>query len=181
MREVLLKTRKFDIERRTLVRPGGREVTRELVVHPGAVVLLPILDDGRIVMIRNVRHAAGQELLELPAGTREPNESAEATAFRELEEETGYRAERIAPMLEFYPSPGILTELMHVFVATGLRPSVQRLQGDEEIVVELHDPHELRRLVVDGHLRDGKTIAVLATYLLRANSTARPESREAAR
>src|SRR5262245_33553109 len=133
MRQLLLRTSKFDVERRKLVRPNGREVTREVVAHPGAVVLLPLLDDGRIVMIRNFRHAVDEELLELPAGTREPDESAETTALRELEEETGYRAARVEALFEFFPSPGVLTELMQVYVATRLMPTRQNLQGGEEI------------------------------------------------
>lgn len=168
MGQLLLRTSKFDVERRTLVRPSGRAVIRDVVVHPGAVVLLPLLDDGRIVMIRNFRHTVEEELLELPAGTRAPDESAEATARRELEEETGYAAARIEPMLEFYPSPGILTELMNVFVATGLTPTRQNLQGGEEITVELVEPRQVRDLLIAGQLRDGKTIAVLGTFLLRS-------------
>jgi len=106
MHQHLLTAHTFAVERRTFVRPGEATVTREIVVHPGAVVILPFLPDGRIVMIRNYRYTIEDELWELPAGTREPNETPIETARRELEEETGYRARTMTPQMEFYTSPG---------------------------------------------------------------------------
>lgn len=143
---------------------------REIVVHPGAVVILPILSDGRIVMVRQFRPAANAELLELPAGTREPDEAPIDTARRELEEETGYRAGRIEPFAEFFTSPGILTEKMHAFVATELHPVGQRLEAHERIEVAIMPMAELRRIMIHGDLRDGKTIAVLGLFLARAET-----------
>ena len=148
----------------------GREpILREVVVHPGAVVILPILDDGRIVMIRNHRISVDQELLELPAGTRETGESPIETAARELEEETGYRAGRLVPLIEFYTSPGLSTEWMHGFVATDLTPVGQRLEPGERIIVEAAPISEVRRRFVSGEFVDGKTIAVLGTYFARSD------------
>src|SRR5207249_563268 len=100
-----------------LVRDDGRPYRRDVVLHPGAVVILPLLDGGRVVLLRNHRHAVGRELWEVPAGTLEPPEPPEACAARELTEETGYRARKWTKLSEFYPSPGVLSEKMYLFAA----------------------------------------------------------------
>lgn len=166
MHETLLRTRLFDVERRVCRRADGDSVTRDIVVHRGAVVVLPLLADGRIVMIRNQRDAAGEELLELPAGTLEPGEAPVAAAGRELEEETGYAAGHVEPFLEFFTTPGICTELMRAFVARDLTRTRQRLDPDERIRVDIVDMAFARRAMLDGTLRDGKTLATLGAYLL---------------
>ena len=167
MRTHLLSTRLFSVERREYTRSGGKPVSRDVVVHPGSVVMLPILGDGRLVMIRNYRYAIEQELWELPAGTREPNESPIETARRELEEETGYRAGRVSPLAEYYTSPGILTERMHAFLATELTLVGQGLEDSEQISVELIEPAEARRKLIAGEFPDGKTVAALGMYFLQ--------------
>jgi len=164
MHELLLSTSRFNVERRAFAGADGRSITREVVVHPGAVVILPIIDAHRIVMIRNYRYTVEQELWELPAGTAEPDEAAIETARRELEEETGYRAGTMTPLTEFYTSPGVLTERMFAFVATDLKSVGQRLELGERIVAEVVEMDRARRWLVNGELRDGKTIAVLGTY-----------------
>lgn len=149
---------------------GGRSVQRELVVHPGAVVILGILDDGRMVLIRNRRFAVGQTLLELPAGTLEPGEDPAVCAGRELIEETGYEASRIQPLCRFFTSPGICTEEMHAFVATGLRHVGQALEETEQIIVVPTPPEEVLAMIHRNEIRDGKTIAtVLHHHLFHAN------------
>src|SRR5688500_8169403 len=102
MSEILLKTNKFSIVRETRTTPAGRTKTREIVRHPGACVIVPILDDGRVCLIRNYRIAVGQTLIELPAGTLEPPEPPHVTAERELIEETGFRAATIEFLHAFY-------------------------------------------------------------------------------
>ena len=156
----------FSVERRRYER-RGQTVTRDVVVHPGAVTILPVTDDGRVVLIRNYRYPTGGELLELPAGTLEPDEPPERCALRELEEETGYRAGRLEPLCEFYTTPGICTERMWVYVATGLTKTRQNLQGHEEISVDVIDGDEVRRMLRDGQIEDGKTVAALGLYFLR--------------
>src|SRR5437867_4555713 len=111
MSQTLLKTSKFNVERREYDVPGRGKVQREIVVHPGAVLILPLLTPDRVVMIRNFRYAVCEELLELPAGTLEPPEPPRDCAARELEEEAGYRAAEIEPLCEVYTSPGFTTEL----------------------------------------------------------------------
>jgi len=163
----LLSTRLFAVEHREYTGPDGRTVARDVVVHPGAVVILPILPDGRIVLIRNFRYTVEQELCELPAGTREPDESPAETARRELEEETGYRAASIAPFATFYTSPGVMTEKMYAFLASGLEEVGQNLVADERILVEPVSVEEARRRLTEGEIHDAKTIAVLGMYFAR--------------
>lgn len=165
--ETLLQTRRFTIQRWTFQRDAGARIEREVVVHPGAVVVLPLLSDTEIVMIHNLRHVAGGELMELPAGTLEHGESPAACAGRELEEETGYRARRIESLGEFYTSPGICTELMHAFLARDLTRTEQALDAGEHIRVEIVGLDCALQMVAAGRIRDGKTIAALATYRLQ--------------
>ncbi|HOW19573.1 MAG TPA: NUDIX hydrolase [Phycisphaerae bacterium] len=141
-------------------------MTREIVVHPGAVVVLPVLTDTDIVMIRNYRYAIERELIELPAGTLEPGEDPAACAARELEEETGYRAGRIEPLGEFYTTPGITDELMRCFVAHDLRKTSQRLDTGERIRPEVVPFEQAIDWIRQGTIVDGKTIAVLLRYHL---------------
>lgn len=166
MQKLLLSTRLFTVEHRVYRQPGMEPVSRDVVVHPGAVVVLPILDERRIVLIRNYRYTVEQELWELPAGTIEPGEEPIDTARRELAEETGFRAGRMTALMEFYTSPGILTERMYAFIATGLTPVGQRLEHGERIHVETLELSEVRRRLIDGEFIDGKTIAVLGRHLL---------------
>ena len=170
MEELLLTAKKFEVKRRRVTMPSGRVADWDIICHPGAVVVLPVLDDGSVVLIHNYRPSVGQTLLELPAGTLEADEQPEACAAREVEEETGYRARVIEPFAEFYTSPGILSERMYVFVARGLTQVGQKLDEHEEITVETYAPDKIRQMLVQGKVMDGKTIAVLATYFLRAES-----------
>lgn len=166
MHETLLTTPKFAVERRHITTPAGRKLERALVVHPGAVTILPVLPNGDIVLIRNYRFACDQTLLELPAGTLEADERPEDCAARELIEETGYRADKIEPLAMFYTSPGVLDERMYAFVATGLTHVGQDLDETEEIEVEIMSPDKIRQQLAGGKLSDGKTIATLGTYFL---------------
>lgn len=167
--ELLLKTRRFNVERRTYAQIGSAPVVREVAVHAGAAVILPLLDDERIVMIRNYRWAVEEELLELPAGTLESDEPPATTAARELEEETGYRAGLIEPLAEFFPSPGVFTERMYAYVARNLEQTQQRLEATEKITPEIVSKAEARAMLKERRLRDGKTIAVLGMYFAGEN------------
>jgi ADP-ribose pyrophosphatase len=145
----------------------GRTVRREVVRHPGAVLIVPELDGDRLVLLRNHRVAVGETLWELPAGTLEPGEPPGAAAARELEEETGYRAARIVPMGEFFTSPGFCDELMRVFLAQDLAWVGERHEPHEEIEARAVPFAEALAMVDDGRIRDGKSIAAI---LMRARS-----------
>lgn len=163
--QTLLQTRRFRVDRVCQHMDDGRTLEREVIRHPGAVVVLPILDDGRICLIRNYRIAVGQWLLELPAGTLEPDEPPLCTAERELIEETGYRARSIKPLCEFFMSPGILHERMHAFVATGLSAGDAAREEGEMIVNLLMTPAEIDEHLRTHQIQDAKTIATLLFYL----------------
>ncbi len=154
----LLHTARFEVVERRYRTADGNTHCRALVLHPGAVTILPIFDDGRICLIRNFRPAVGHELFELPAGTLEPGEAPLATAYRELEEETGYVAARIEPLLEFWMSPGILNERMHLFVATELRPGRTSLDVGEIITPCIVTRDEALAMVQDGRIQDAKSL-----------------------
>lgn len=163
--ETILQASRFRVERMTQKFGDGREFRREVVQHPGAVVILPILDDGRVCLIRNYRIAVRQWLYELPAGTLELGEPPIETAKRELIEETGYRCEKIEPLCEFFMSPGILNERMHAFVATGLKEGATQLEAGEQISNYLATPTEVDQLLTSGQLQDAKSLAAWLYYL----------------
>lgn len=164
MSEILLTATKFRVERRQYNIPKVGSVQRELVVHPGAVAILPLRSPTEVVMIRNYRFSVEAELLELPAGTLEPPEPPAECAARELEEETGYLADRIEPLCEFYTSPGFTNEKMYVFVAAGLTLATQRLEEGEQIRVVTMPLDDALAATADGRIVDGKTIAALQIY-----------------
>jgi len=142
----------------------GRAIRREVVRHPGAVLVVPVLAGKSVIMIRNQRVAVDEQLWEFPAGKLEPNEQPHDAAMRELEEETGYRAAHMRKLGEFYTSPGFTNELMRVFVAEELTFAGQRLEAGEEIEVEIVDLENALAMVYDGRIRDGKTVAGLLMW-----------------
>jgi len=166
-RTVLHKGRKFDLEQIRTPGPGGRTLVREVVRHPGAAVVLPILDPGRVLLIRNERAALGKAILEVPAGTLEPGEPAEACAGRELVEETGYRAATLTPLGRFYSSPGMSDELMHAFAARDLTHVGQNLEEDEHVTVHPTPVGEAIRMMETGELIDAKSMITLLLALRR--------------
>ncbi len=144
---------------------GGRRLRREVVDHPGAVVILPLLEDGRVVLIRSQRWAIGRTILELPAGTLEPPPQTPAgCAGRELLEETGYEAAELRPLLAFYSAPGFCTELLHAFVATGLTWRGQQLEPGERIEPVAMTRPRVLAAIASGSIVDAKTLTVLLYY-----------------
>jgi len=152
----------FTVTRDRVTIPGKGDVVREIVRHTGAVAIVPLMSDTEVLLVKQYRFAAGADLWEIPAGTLEPGESAEQCAARELEEETGYRAGDMQPVLRFYTTPGFCDELMHLFIARNLTPGRQKLDSDESLVTGTFQLDRARAMIVAGEIRDAKTIVGLA-------------------
>jgi len=142
----------------------GKEVRREVVVHPGAVVVLPVMEDGRVLMIRNHRYSVQQVLIELPAGTLEKGEDPMNCAGRELLEETGYLAGKLQRIGAFFTSPGILTEKLYAFAAYHLEKKEAALEEDEEIEIMPVLFDDALKMIDTAEIIDAKTIATLLMY-----------------
>lgn len=145
--------------------PSGRLGTREVVEHPGAVAILPVMDDGRLVLVRQFRYAVGRALLEVPAGTREPGEDPRETAIRELREEVGLVAATVEPLVRFLISPGWCNEELIAYRATGLRDVGAAPELDEEIEIVRIAPDEVAGLIAAGEIGDAKTITSIFAHL----------------
>ncbi|MDX2437010.1 MAG: NUDIX hydrolase [Acidobacteriota bacterium] len=152
----------LDLEVDRVELPNGGEALREVIRHRGAVVVLPLLPDGRIVFVRQHRYPTGEVLLELPAGKLDPGESPVVCAVRELEEETGWRAANTTSLGWFYTTPGFTDEVLHSFVATGLEAASDHAPDpDEAIEIITWEVDHALEACRDGGIRDSKTIAVL--------------------
>lgn len=164
-REIIFRGAKFDFERVSFRSSSGQVIRREIVRHPGAVCVLPLLEAAgeplKIVMIRNLRPALGEELWELPAGTLEPPEPPDQCAGRELIEEAGYRAGRLRPLGVFHTTPGMTDELMRSFLATDLTEVGQRLEEDERIRPFALPVEEVFSMLDRGELKDGKSMLTI--------------------
>ena len=158
--ETIYKGRIFDI-RVDEIREGEIEYKREVVVHNGSAVIVPVFADMTVGLVRQYRHAAGKYLLEVPAGSLEAGEDPREGAIRELEEEVGVVAARVELLTEFYVSPGFLTEKMFVYLATGLTETAQKLDGDEIIEIERLSFPAAFELMTNGGIEDAKTMVGL--------------------
>jgi ADP-ribose pyrophosphatase len=167
--EVVFEGPLFRVVRDRLIEPGGREGVRDVVRHHGSVVILAIDNTKNkknpwIVIERQYRHAAGQFLWELPAGKLDPGENALQGAQRELEEETGYRAKKWKPLVEYYPSPGFLGESMKVFVAEDLVAGDAHPEDDERIEFRLVKLSQVIKLIEKGAILVGKTLTSVLLF-----------------
>jgi len=171
----------FGVRRDRVLEPGGLETTREVITHPGSVVVLPLLPDGRILLIRQYRHATRHYLWELVAGRMEPGESPKQGAARELAEETGYRAKRFTTFLDVFPTPGFLEERMWVLLAEELTPGEANPEDDEKITAKAFTAAQIESMIRTGKLRDAKTIVGLLYFLrfLAAKRNKRAKQRKA--
>jgi ADP-ribose pyrophosphatase len=154
----------FGIRRDEVIEPSGVRAIREVITHPGSVVVLPVLPDGRILLIQQYRHATKQYLWELVAGRMDPGETPKAAAARELIEETGYRAKRLQVFLDVFPTPGFLEERMFLLLAEGLTAGEAEPEEDEKIISRAHKRKELEEMIRGGKLRDAKSIAGILYY-----------------
>lgn len=160
--ESMFEGKVFDVRRDQIELPDGRQFKLDLVVHPGAVALIPIDERGRVWFVRQYRHASGGELLELPAGTLESGETPEHCAARECREEIGMSPGGLEHLGGFYLAPGYSTEYLNVFLATDLRPDPSPSDTDEDIQVEKLTVSDLKELLETGGLQDAKSLAAIA-------------------
>lgn len=158
--KTIYKGKVFDI-RVDEIREGDIEYKREIVVHKGSAVIVPVFEDGTVALVRQYRHAAGKYLLEICAGTLNEGEDPEIGAIRELEEEIGVTAAKIEKLTEFYVSPGFLTEKMHLYLATELTETSQNLEEDELLTIERMTFPGAFSMIKSSELEDAKTIVGL--------------------
>jgi ADP-ribose pyrophosphatase len=163
--KILYTGKVFKLRRDTVIEPGGVRADRDIIVHPGSVVVLPIFEDGRVLLIRQYRHSVGEFLWELVAGRKEPAESPSAAARRELLEETGYTARRLRKMLHIIPTPGFVNEWMWIFAADGLAEGTAQPEEDEKITPRIFTLKQADAMIRGGRLRDAKSIAGLLYYM----------------
>jgi ADP-ribose pyrophosphatase len=150
--------------------PNGKTSKREIIKHPGAVAVIAITDDNKIVMVRQYRKAMERVLVEIPAGKLEKGEEPHVTAKRELEEETGYTCESLTPLLSFYTSPGFADELVHLFIANGLRKDTIEHHLDEDEFVDLLEItlEEAQEMIDNKEIYDAKTAYAVQFLQLQA-------------
>ena len=159
--EPLFQGRAFKIRRDYLKTPDGRETKFDIVEHGGSVIIIPMDNEGNLLFVRQYRHAAGMDLLELPAGTRDGDEPFEECAAREIREETGMEAGKLQKVGEFYLAPGYSTEFMVVFLATDLKDNPLQADEDEFLEVERIPIKQAFVMVERGEVPDAKSLAAL--------------------
>ncbi|QDS91999.1 ADP-ribose pyrophosphatase [Roseimaritima multifibrata] len=162
--ETVYSCARFTVHEVPVTLPSGEQVIKPIIRQNGAVVIVPELPDGRIVMIRNYRYSLGKTLLELPAGTMEPNEDPLETAVRELQEETGYVAGSIKAVQPFYAAPGNCNEQMHLFIARDLTQGPPKRELGEQIENEILDWETIAELLQANQIEDAKTLIGVMMY-----------------
>jgi ADP-ribose pyrophosphatase len=155
------KGRVFELITENVTLPNGVTLDMDVIRHPGAAAIVPVMDDGTILLLRQYRHAVGGYIWEIPAGTRDPDEDAMTCAKRELTEETGYKAQCIEKLGEITPLPAYSDERIHIYLATGLTRAAQELDDDELLSVHPVGLSKAMVMITDGEIVDAKTIASL--------------------
>jgi ADP-ribose pyrophosphatase len=153
---------KIDLALQKIELSDGTHVEREVILHRGAVALVPMVDHEHVCLVKNQRYSVGKELLEVPAGTVDAGECPDQTAARELQEETGYRAGRIRRIREWYVSPGFLTERMYLYLCEELEAGPADHQPDERLQTVIVPWREAIAMLDDGRIEDAKTMLALA-------------------
>jgi ADP-ribose pyrophosphatase len=156
-RRVIYRGRKVDLALQSVRLSDGSLADREVVIHRGAVALVPMVDRDHVCLVKNFRYTVGRTLLEVPAGTLDPGESPDDTAGRELAEETGYRAGSIRRVADWLVSPGVMNERMYLYLCEDLEPGPTEHQPDEKLESIVLPWSEAIRLVLDGQIEDAKT------------------------
>jgi ADP-ribose pyrophosphatase len=160
-RRLIYRGRKIDLALQSVVLADGTTAQREVVVHRGAVALVPMVDAGHICLVENRRYAVGRTLLEVPAGTIDVGENPEQTAARELAEETGYHARTLTRVRDWFVSPGVFTERMYLFRCEDLEPGPPRHEPDETLKPVVVSCDEALEMVRDGRIEDAKSMLAI--------------------
>jgi ADP-ribose pyrophosphatase len=162
---IAYKGKKIEVREDRIVHDNGKQHVVELVVHPGAVCIVARPSPNEVLLIRQYRHATGKELLEIPAGTLNRGENPRDCAFRELEEETGYRAGKMIERARFYTTPGFTTEFMHLYEASGLVKTQTNFDEDEAIELDIVPNMQALQMIDNGRIEDAKSILGLLRVL----------------
>ena len=165
---LIRKGRVFDFYAENITLPNGVSMDMEIIRHPGAAAIVPVMDDGSVILLKQYRHAVGGFIWEIPAGTLDPGEDARQCAERELIEETGYAARHFERLVEITPLPAYSDERIHLFLATGLTQAAQNLDPDELLVVHRVELRLAIKMIADGEIQDAKTIVGLQLAASRA-------------
>ena len=165
-RELAYKGSMLEFYKDTMVTADGKVTYWDHIEHKGAAAVVPVLDDGRIVLVRQYRNSPDEETLEIPAGGLEADEPTELAAIRELEEETGYKAERknVKKLISVYTAVAFCNEIIDIYVADKLIRTCQNLDDEESINVEIYTLDEIKRMIFDGTIRDSKTVSAMMAY-----------------
>ena len=155
----------IEVREERVIEPAGHECSREIVVHPGAVCIVALPTPDEVILIRQYRHAAGRELVEIPAGTLHAGEDPQECAIRELEEEAGYLASNMVERARFWTTPGFTTEFMYLYEASGLKKTQINPDEDEVIEVDIVSRSKALQMIDDGRIQDAKSILGLLRVL----------------
>jgi 8-oxo-dGTP pyrophosphatase MutT (NUDIX family) len=160
-RRLIYRGLKIDLALQSVRLSDGTTAAREVIIHRGAVALVPMVDDQHVCLVLNHRFSIGKTLLEVPAGTIDEGETPEQTAVRELREETGYRAGSVRHLRDWYVSPGVMTERMYLFLCEDLQPGLAQLELDERLITSVVHWTDALAMIEDGRIEDAKTILAL--------------------
>lgn len=163
-RRIIYQGKKIQLVQDTSTASDGQPIVRDIVLHPGAVAILPLPDRDHVCLLRNRRATVGETLIEIPAGTLEPGENPDHAAVRELAEETGYSAAAWRKLREFYPSPGVLSEKMFLYVAENLTPGTMKPERDEELEPFVVGWSEALDWAMDGTIKDAKSLVAILLW-----------------
>ncbi len=163
-RQIMYRGRKIEVAVDTFTAADGTPMRRDVILHPGAVAILPLVDADHICLVEQHRPVIGSTLLEIPAGTLEPAEPPEQAARRELAEETGYQAASWRKLTEFFPSPGVISERSHLYLAQNLTPGTMQLEKDEALEPRIVAWNDALRWARDGTLSDAKTLLAILLW-----------------
>lgn len=163
-REIVHRGRRISVAVETSIGASGETIRRDVILHPGAVVILPVIDREHVCLLKNYRFVVNETLWEVPAGTLEPGEELEAAARRELLEETGYTAQTMTGRGFLYASPGVLDEKLHLFIAEGLTPGQATPEPGEELVPVTMRLDVAVGMILSGEIKDAKTVSTILLW-----------------